>query len=239
MEEFSVRIEVEEFNLFPKIGKYKSMVDDLSNFNYSFEGGKVYGLIGECGSGGWGISYLLCGRDSAEGCRVFINGVQVSQKELKRTGWYVGEGIEKKYFFSKEKNVIKQIRHGLKKSKKCDENEIVKRFGLSDRRLNLKLSNLSGERCRASAAIGYAHDCKIFCLPWINTSNMNDLITSSRVDVFADILKKEGNVVIIPTEKIEVLEMIADEIIVIDNPRHMPSPQARKIMIDYHISGND
>ena len=219
MNDLMIRVESGDTIFSPEMENYGSMTDYLMDFCHSFEGGKIYGLIGECGSGGWGISSLLCGKESREESRVLMNGVKVSQNELEKWGWYVGEGIARRCHFSREKSVIGQIRHGLNVSKKCDENEIIRRFGLSDKRLDLRLSNLSWERWRASAAIGYAHDCKIFCFPWVNTSYLNDLIMNSRIEVFSDILKQEGNIVIIPTEKEESLEMIADEIIVMKDHR--------------------
>ena len=237
MNDLIVNVQISDAMFFSKVEGYGSMIDDLSDFKHSFVGGKIYGLIGECGSGGWGLSSMLCGKDSARGCSVMVNGIQVSMSKMKEWGWYVGEGMEQSGRFYKEKSVIKQIRSGLKVTEKCDEDEIIKLFGLSDRQLGSKLSKLSFERWVASVAIGYAYDFRIYCFPWLNTACLNDLIIDSRLHIYLDILKQEGNIVIIPTEKVELVEMIADEIIVIKNNRHDISPLVKKVIMDYHKNG--
>ena len=237
MKDLLVRLESEEVLFFPAVEGYGNMIDDLMYFSHSFVGGKIYGLVGECGSGGWGISSLLCGKELKKRCRVFINGVQFSQNELKETGWYVGEGIERKQCFFKEMSVIEQIRHGLRISKKCDEDELIKSFRLTDKQLKMKISDLGSERWEISAVIGYAHNRNIFCFPWMNTGYYNDLMMNTGIERCLEILKREGNIVIIPVGKREPLDTIADEIIVMKNHRFEVCPRAKELIREYHRNG--
>lgn len=63
------------------------------------------------------------------------------------------------------------------------------------------------------------------------------MITNSRLDIFSDILKQEGNIIIIPTEKQGTIEMIADEIIEINNPRFGISSLAKEVIESYRKDG--
>ena len=86
--------------------------------------------------------------------------------------------------------------------------DVIRKFHLTPERLSVRLSVLSWERWRASAAIGYAYNCKIFCFPWLNTCYSNNTI-----------------------------EMIADEIIEINNPRFGISSLAKEVIESYRKDG--
>lgn len=68
-------------------------------------------------------------------------------------------------------------------------------------------------------AIGYAYGKKIFCFPFTNPSTLNNIITNSQLPYYINELKKDGMCVIIPTYKKDLLELLADEYIVLNNPR--------------------
>lgn len=237
MSNYTVDFNVAESIVSPSMESYGAMSDLICSSQYTFHSGKIYGIVGECGSGGWGISYILCGRGWPKECKIKINGKEVNQGELEKVGWYVGEGVRRRKHFFQEKSVKKQIEGGIRKSKVSSVEDVIRKFHLTPERLSVRLSVLSWERWRASAAIGYAHNCKIFCFPWLNTCYLNNMITNSRLDIFSDILKQEGNIIIIPTEKQGTIEMIADEIIEINNPRFGISSLAKEVIESYRKDG--
>ncbi len=145
------------------------------------------------------------------------NSVPLSFNEIKENGWYIGK---------KELNSLHMeisVRKALKKAMKCSERyenieQVIENFGLKPDRVDYKLSYYSGERMRASLAIGYALNKKIYCFPWMNSAYLYDIFQSSCVTRFFDRLRDDGCIVIIPTYKKETIINIVDEIIEIDNP---------------------
>lgn len=237
-ENMEIVVNIKEGVFFPSLINFGSTIDDIADLKCKFSSGKSYGIIGECGSGGWGLSYVLSGRDTCPKQKIFTNEKEISQEDLKRIGWYVGDGIERNSVFNREKSIKKQLQLGVKQNKHCVE-EIVNKFNLSHDRLNQRLSELSWEKWRASIAIGYAHNKKIFCFPWLNTAQVNDLILNTGFHIYSDILKKEGAIIIVPTDKKETLEFIVDEYVVLNNHRHAISNNTKDILKKYFNNKND
>lgn len=236
LEEITLKVNIKEGVFFPSLTNFGSAIDDITDLQYVFSSGKIYGIIGECGSGGWGLSYLLSGKDTCPKQEIIINENNAFQKDLKKIGWYVGDQIQRKNFLCKEMSIIKQLQLGVKQSNnKISVDEIVQKFNLSHDRLNKKISELSWEKWRASIAIGYAHNKRIFCFPWLNTAQINDLILNTGLHIYSDILRKEGNLIIIPTGKKEALEYIADEYLILNNPRHTISNMTKEILEEYFM----
>lgn len=234
MKQVILEVDIKEGIFYPSLKNFGSIIDDITDLHCKFHSGNIYGIIGECGSGGWGLSYVLSGRDTCQQQRIYINENRVSQKDLEELGWYVGDGITKSGFFDNEKSILKQLQYGLKKNNNnISIDEIVQKFKLSQDRLNSKLSKLSWEKWRASIAIGYAYGKKVFCFPWLNTAQVNDLILNTGFHIYLDILKQEGSIIIIPTNKKETLEFIADEYIILNNPRHSISVSTKELLAKY------
>lgn len=194
--------------------------DILYSDHFKFQGGRIYSIIGEIGSGGWAISYLLSGKIPIEKEGLFINGGKITVGEYLDIGWYVGEGSPNKQGFYNDRSVRKQIRRGLRQSKLgVLEDDIISKFDLSRERLDCKFSYLSWERWKASAAIGYAYGKKLYCFPFLNTAILNNIITNSHLANYLNELKNDGACIIIPTSCKETLELIADDQILLNNPR--------------------
>lgn len=238
MEDIVIQVDVKDAIFFSEMKNYGKMRDAVKEFYSTYRGGTIYGLIGECGSGGWGISSLLCGKTHPDGSRVLINNIEFFSEELKKCGWYVGEGFERKGRVFGKHSVKSQIRQGLKITKKCTEKELIKRFGLSDRQLVSSISNLGKERWITSLAIGYAYDYRIFCFPWLNSRVIRDMVTNRKLKQYLDILKSEGAIVIIPTEKEDFLRMITDEIVVIINTVNEVGTIEEELVRSYYSEEN-
>lgn len=198
----------------------EKFIDFINDNEFTFERGKIYGLIGEHGSGGEIISSLLSGRTDLNGNTVYFDDVKVSDVSIQNCGWYVGKAEYAKGLIKRELSVKKAIGKAIKNSHRYEVvNEVVEDFHLTPDRLDYKLSDYSGERLRASLAIGYASNKVIYCFPWMNTAYFHDIILSSGVFRFFKRLKKEGCIIILPTSRIKNVAGLVDEVIEINNPK--------------------
>ena len=191
-------------------------VDRINDNQFQFEPGKVYGIIGEHGEGGEIISSFMSGRIKTD-CSLLRNSDPLSYDDIKKIGWYVG----KKEFnlYHMEISARKALKRALKCSERYENMEqVIEEFGLTEDRLDLKISWYSGERMRVSLAIGYASNKKLFCFPWMNSNDLYHIFQSTHLMRFFDKLRADGCIVIIPTCRKEAIENVVDEIIEIGNP---------------------
>jgi ABC-type glutathione transport system ATPase component len=203
-----------------------SIVDSIEDFTGVFEAGKIYGIVGELGFGGWLLSYLLSGKslnlelEQLTKPNIFLDGKEVKiNKELQNISCYVGEGVaEIPYnrletypnYISRKlfniKTVAEHIEQGIRSS--CNQmslEEITELFelsGLGEKkesrgRINRPLEFQSGEVWRASMAIGTAYKKKLFCIPWTEPLYVKYFITDYN-SKFIKIIKELGATVIIP-----------------------------------------
>lgn len=229
-----VEVIIEEALYSPKMKNYGEMIDHLKDFHYIFHKGKSYGIIGQCGEGGWGLSYNLAGRESFITGEIRINGKEATLKDFQNIGWYVGEGWPVWNRLKRNKSIYGQ----LKEAVKCNPNgpsidEIIATFHLSENRLDKKVEELSWEKWRASIAIGYAFGKRIFCFPWLSTGWVNDLILNSGIHICIETLKSVGAVTILPTQKADSVDYFIDEVIYLNNSRHVPSIRAKQVVEMY------
>lgn len=198
----------------------ETYIDNIHCREYFFEKGKIYGLVGEHGSGGESISSLLTGRINLNDNIVYLDDNKLDEESIKNCGWYVGKSEYAKGLIKKEISVKHAIEIAIKKYHRYSSvDEVVTDFHLSSGRLDYELSKYSGERLRASLAIGYASNRRIYCFPWMNTLYFHDIVLSSGVFRFFKKLKNEGCIIILPTARKENVIGIVDEVIEINNPR--------------------
>ena len=167
--------------------KCKSIIQGYSYFNngmedwwyysdHTFETGKSYGLISEYMQGCMYLSYLVGGKIPLEdGLEIYLDEQKTDEAGLNDISW----NIEPYYEKYKDLVVRKSIEKALKRGFVSETFEhIAEAFVLTEPRYGRKLSQLSGERWRASAAIGYASGKKIFYGPYKSSnhySSMNQL----------------------------------------------------------------
>lgn len=167
--------------------KCNSIIQGYSHFNngmedywyysdHTFETGKSYGLISEYMQGCMYLSYLIGGKiELKDGLEIYIDDRKTDAVGLDDISW----NIEPYYENYKNLVVKKSIEKALKQGFVSDTFEqIAKAFVLTGPRYDRKLSQLSGERWRASAAIGYASGKRIFYGPYKSSnhySSMNQL----------------------------------------------------------------
>ncbi len=189
-------------------------IDYINDNEFNFEKGRIYGLVGEHGSGGEIISSLLSGRIKQEKNSVYIDNNRANEAEVQKNGWYVGKAEYTKGLIKKEISVRRAIQRAIKEYHRYENiNEVVEEFHLTPERLGYGLSKYSGERLRASLAIGYISNKEIYCFPWMNTAFFRDIILSSGVFRFFKKMRDEGCIIILPTSRVENVVGLVDEVI--------------------------
>lgn len=192
-----------------KLENYGKIRDTIGHFSYIFKSG-IYVIEGECTIGGWALSTLLSGREKLTSGQILIDNEIVSCKELQKYSCYVGEdsGL-KKWFGIMHMSVSEQIKYGIKKGLTNDSvDEIKNKFKLSDGRFDRRMKYFSGERWRASMAIGYALGKRIYCFPWISGKFIMKFENCFQT-CFQPLLESESTI-IIPTTNHHALENIVD-----------------------------
>jgi hypothetical protein len=178
----------------------------------SLENGKIYGIVSEYGQGCQYLSYLLGGRIRFESVRVLCNDTPITQNDLYNVAWNL-EPLSDNYG---KKIVRKSIEKALISSaSKENFQNISDRFLLTPERYDRKFIHLSGERWKASAALGYASGKKIFFAPYKTSEFYCQMCQSGLLKVL-DELKKYSALIVLPAGSDKFMKHIADEIIYID-----------------------
>ena len=195
-------------------------IELLSDSEFSFEKGTIYGVIGESGAGGETISSLLSGRIISDNAGIYYDNIKADNKDIQSKGWYVGKVEYSDGIFQRDISVKQAINKAIRRYNRYENiNEVIQEFGLTQGRVEYKLSKYSGERLRASLAIGYASNKIVYCFPWMNTAYFYDIILSSGVFRFFNKLKEEGCIIILPTSREENVNGFVDKVININNPK--------------------
>ena len=150
----------------------------------------------------------------------FYDNIKAYNKDIQSKGLYVGKVEYSDCIFQREISVKQAINKAIRRYNRYENiNEVIQEFGLTQGRVEYKLSKYSGERLRASLAIGYASNKIVYCFPWMNTAYFYDIILSSGVFRFFNKLKEEGCIIILPTSREENVNGFVDKVININNPK--------------------
>lgn len=179
----------------------------------TFESGKLYALISEYQEGCMYLSYLLGGRIVfQDGLAVYIDGKESSHTLLRNMSW----NLEPSYEPYKNKVVRKSIEKALDS---CNVNEsfeeIVRAFYLTEARYDRKLMHLSGERWKASAALGYALGKRIFYAPYC-PSNFYRQMKESNLFKCLKYLTMHDCLVVLPVGSDAFLKDYADRCVYVE-----------------------
>lgn len=199
-----------------RVNDYKRefQYENLKIGEYSFTSSTCYGLIGEAGSGNWALSYLITGWSKLQGSKILIDGSETSENRLRNISCYVGRShyydIEP---FHKQISVKKAIELGIKKTQTDSANfqDIKNKFDLSTERVDRRFNQIGNEHWRASLAIGYAYNKKIYCLPFLESSQWENYY-SIMLEKWLNILKNEESIIIIPTDNEETVGKLIDKV---------------------------
>lgn len=181
------------------LSNYGSMRDVISPIDYKLKPG-IYIFEGECATGGWALSTLLTGQNKLSSGSISINDRELQQIQLQRIGCYVGQEPKiKKWFGTTEMTVSEQIFYGVSHGLSYSNSVLYIKniFHLSDERFNRKWKYISGERWRASIAVGYAMGKSIYCFPWMNSNTVVKL-NSILLDCIPPLIDV-GAIILMPT----------------------------------------
>lgn len=189
---------------------------------FTFEKGKIYGLVCEHGGGGESISLLLSNTTPLEQEKVYIDDVEVGARDISKLGWYVGKQLYSRGLVKREQSSRKILENAIREYRRYEKLEdIVEEFHLTLGKLDYGLSkNCEWEMWRTSLAIGYANNKKIYCFPWMDTLRFYDCLYNSSVFRFFKKLTKEGAIIILPTSREENVNGFVDNVIRIHSPRY-------------------
>lgn len=214
---FDIRIDVIQRNMADG-GSYFGKdygYDCLHYRNLRLESGKIYGLISEYGQGCMYLSYLLGGRVDTDELKVFVNEKEVGRQELAKLSWNL-EPSRERY---RTAVVIKAIQKAIKKNGLQDSfSDIQNSFFLTPPRQDRRLFQLSGERWRASAALGYVEGKRIFYAPYKMSEFYYQMCQSGLLKALRE-LTDSGAVVLLPCGSDAFLKHIVDECIYLDRER--------------------
>lgn len=194
------------------------VLDCLEKKELEFYKGYLYGIIGEFGNGGAALSCGITGNTNFYEGKIFIDDRESSIKQLIKNSWYVGTDLytynSKKLFGNKpkimKKTIKEQIEIGIQNvNHDLDFGTIQRVFNLSNERVDRNIEYVSGERWKASAAIGYANGKKLFCFPWLNSKDIDKL--EEQLINTVNVLLDFGCIVIIPTTKEENIKKISNK----------------------------
>lgn len=196
--------------------------DCLQKSDFKFISGNLYGIIGEFGEGGAALSCGMTGNIECVEGKINIDGNDVTINDLIDISWYIGNDLYKYgtsgLFINRpkfnKKTIHEQIEYGVRRQLiDKDFTTIKEMFHISDERVDRNINYVSGERWKASAAIGYSNGKKLFCYPWMNSNDIEHL--KEQIAHTVKILIDEGNIIILPTTKAKnIQEIYADGICV-------------------------
>lgn len=192
------------------VGK-KNFYDCWRYDSLQFEGGNIYALVGEFGEGCMYLSYLLGGKVDFGDLKIYINGSEIKKQDLKLISWNL-EPMEERYG-----NLVvkKSIEKALDRNKSKESfSDIQDKFLLTESRFGIKLKHFSGERWRASAALGYANGRRIFYAPYQTSKFYYDMCQSGLLKALRE-LSNTGAIVLLPVGSDEFVKHIVDKCIYI------------------------
>lgn len=211
---FNIRIDVIQRNM-AEGGTYFGKdygYDCLHYRNLRLESGRIYGLISEYGQGCMYLSYLLGGRVDTKELSISVNEKKASRRELEKLSW----NLEPSREWYRNAVVIKAIQKAIKKNGLKDNfSDIQQKFYLTPPRQDRKLFQLSGERWRASAALGYVEGKQIFYAPYKTSKFYYQMCQSGLLKALRE-LTDSGAVVLLPCGSDDFLKHIVDECIDLD-----------------------
>lgn len=187
----------------------KKVYDAWRFKDVSLESAKIYGLVGEYEQGPMYLSYLLGGKVDFGDLRLYCNGHELSRNMLEQVSWNLEPSNEKYRNAIVKKSIVKALNENG-----CTEDfsTIAEKFILTEPRYNRKLFQLSGERWRASAALGYANRKKIYYAPYKPSNFYYQMCNCGLLKVLRE-LTDDGAIVLLPAGLDEFLKHIVDECI--------------------------
>ena len=216
-------------------------LEAVRGLSFSVSEGEVFGLLGPNGAGKTSTIEIMEGLRVPDGGRVSVCGFdpQRNPTELKRE---IGAALQSTSLPDKIRVVeaIQLFASFYKRGRKVDE--LIKRFGLEEKR-NAFYNQLSGgQKQRLALAIALVNDPKVlfFDEP---TAGLDPQVRREIYDIIEE-LKREKKTIVMTTHYIEEAERLCDRVAIVDHgkvvalgtPRELKSRAGSATRIEVRLS---
>src|SRR5579864_7632685 len=201
-------------------------VEAVRGVSFSVEEGEVFGLLGPNGAGKTSTIEILEGLRDPDGGKISVCGLnpQTQSQELKHE---IGAALQSTSLPDKLR-VMEALRlfASFYKRRRNPE-ELLKRFGLEEKR-NAFYSQLSGgQKQRLALAIALINDPKVVFLDE-PTAGLDPQVRREIYDIIEE-LKKEKKTILLTTHYIEEAERLCDRVAIVDGGRLIASGTPREL----------
>jgi len=216
-------------------------VHAVRGVSFSVQEGEVFGLLGPNGAGKTSTIEVLEGLRVADGGRVSVCGFdpQKNPNELKQE---IGAALQATSLPDKLRVHEALLLFGSFYKRRRKSDELLKRFGLEEKR-NAFYSQLSGgQKQRLVLALALLNDPKVLFLDE-PTAGLDPQVRREIYDVIEE-LKREKKTIVLTTHYIEEAERLCDRVAIVDHgkviaegsPRELKTRSANTTRIEVRLS---
>lgn len=201
-------------------------VHAVRGVSFSVEEGEVFGLLGPNGAGKTSTIEVLEGLRVPDGGRVSVCGFdpQKNPNELKHE---IGAALQSTSLPDKIR-VVEAVRlFASFYKRKRDPEELLKRFGLEEKRTAFYSQLSGGQKQRLALAIALVNDPKVLFLDE-PTAGLDPQVRREIYDIIEE-LKREKKTIVLTTHYIEEAERLCDRVAIVDHGKVIAEGTPREL----------
>jgi ABC-2 type transport system ATP-binding protein len=188
-------------------------VEALRGVSFDVREGEVFGLLGPNGAGKTSTVEILEGLRTPDGGRVAVCGLD-PERSGPRFKQEIGAVLQSTALPEKLR-VIEALRlFASFYTRRRDPNELLKRFGLEEKRTAFYMHLSGGQKQRLALALALVNEPRVLFLDE-PTAGLDPQVRREMYDIIEE-LKREGKTILLTTHYIEEAERLCDRVAVID-----------------------